>query len=59
MDTTEFKRRFLPCHKRFYHTAFRLTGNTQDAEDLVQEAYANYGTGETNWREWKTRKPMV
>ena len=39
MDAEEFKRRFLPLHIRLYRTAFRLMGNTMDAEDMVQEAY--------------------
>ena len=39
MDAREFKRRFLPCHQKLYRVAFRLMGNAQDAEDMVQEAY--------------------
>ncbi len=39
MDAEEFKRRFLPLHTQLYRTAFRLMGNTMDAEDMVQEAY--------------------
>lgn len=39
MDAAEFKQRFLPCHRKLYRIAFRLTDNVQDAEDMVQEAY--------------------
>lgn len=39
MNATEFKQQFLPCHPKLYRVAFRLMGNAQDAEDMVQEAY--------------------
>lgn len=39
MTAAEFKRRFMPLHYDFYQTAFRLTGNLQDAEDMVQDTY--------------------
>lgn len=39
MDAAEFKQQFLPHHRRLYRMAFRLMGNIQDAEDMVQEAY--------------------
>ena len=39
MNTEEFKQRFLPLHALMYRTAFRMTGNALDAEDMVQEAY--------------------
>lgn len=39
MDTAEFKQQFLPYHRKLYRVAFRLTGNPQEAEDMVQEAY--------------------
>lgn len=35
----EFKQQFLPYHRKLYRTAFRLTENPQEAEDMVQEAY--------------------
>ena len=49
MDANEFKRRFLPCHQKLYRVAFRLMGNAQDAEDMVQEAYL---------RLWKRREEL-
>ena len=39
MDANDFKRKFLPYHRKLYRAAFRLMGNAQDAEDMVQEAY--------------------
>lgn len=39
MDATKFKQQFLPCHQKLYRTAYRLMGNSRDAEDMVQEAY--------------------
>ena len=39
MDASEFKKMFLPLNKRMYWAAWQLTGNAQEAEDLVQEAY--------------------
>lgn len=39
MDANDFKRKFLPYHRKLYRSAFHLMGNAQDAEDMVQEAY--------------------
>ncbi|MDR0750144.1 MAG: RNA polymerase sigma factor [Tannerellaceae bacterium] len=39
MDAESFKRQFLPCHPRLYRIAYALTGNSQDAEDILQDAY--------------------
>ena len=39
MDAREFKQRFMPFHRRLYRVGYHLTGNTQDAEDLLQDTY--------------------
>ncbi|MDR1160762.1 MAG: RNA polymerase sigma factor [Tannerellaceae bacterium] len=39
MDAESFKRQFLPCHPRLYRIAYALTGNSMDAEDVLQDAY--------------------
>ncbi len=49
MGGDEFKRLFLPLHQRLYRIAFSLTGNREDAEDMVQEAYM---------RLWKRRDDL-
>jgi RNA polymerase sigma-70 factor (ECF subfamily) len=45
MDTSTFKQCFLPCSRRLYGVAFRLTRNVQEAEDFVQyrRLFSNYG----------------
>lgn len=50
MDASEFKSRFLPCHRRMFLTALRLTRNRQDAEDIVQDAFTKL---------WERRKEML
>ncbi len=49
MDANDFKRKFLPYHRRLYRAASQLMGNAQDAEDMVQEAYL---------RLWKRRDEL-
>ena len=49
MDVNDFKRKFLPFHLKLYRVAFRLLGNTQDAEDMVQETYLKL---------WKKREEL-
>ena len=49
MDANDFKRRFLPYHQKLYRVAFRLMGNAQDAEDMVQETYLKL---------WKRREEL-
>lgn len=39
MDAQEFKQRFMPHYKLLYRVAYHLTGNAQDAEDLLQDIY--------------------
>lgn len=39
MTASAFKMKFLPLSRRMYWTAWQFTGNTQEAEDLVQEAF--------------------
>ena len=50
MDTQEFKKRFMPYHRMLYRVAYRLTGNVQDAEDLLQDTYM---------RLWQKREQIV
>lgn len=39
METSEFKSSFMPFQPKMYRVAFSILRNTQDAEDIVQEAY--------------------
>jgi len=39
MDAREFKQRFMPHYKLLYRVAYHVTGNAQDAEDLLQDMY--------------------
>lgn len=39
MDAESFKKMYLPYHQKLYRVAYRLLGNSCDAEDMVQEAY--------------------
>jgi RNA polymerase sigma-70 factor (ECF subfamily) len=39
MDGRKFKQRFMPHYKLLYRVAYHLTGNAQDAEDLLQDMY--------------------
>ncbi|MDH6305973.1 RNA polymerase sigma-70 factor (ECF subfamily) [Parabacteroides sp. PF5-5] len=39
MDAESFKQLYLPLHPRLYRIAYALTGNSQDAEDILQDAY--------------------
>ena len=49
---TEFEQLFQRSQRRAYNLAFRLTGNTADAEDVTQDAYLrawdNFATYDSN-----------
>ena len=39
MKSSEFKLLVMPYSSRLYRMAFRLMGNREEAEDMVQEVY--------------------
>lgn len=44
MTAQEFKQLFLVHHRLLYRVAYRLEGNVQDAEDLLQDLYLKLWT---------------
>ncbi|MBR3619038.1 MAG: RNA polymerase sigma factor [Bacteroidaceae bacterium] len=51
MDAREFKQRFMPFHRRLYRVGYHLTGNAQDAEDLLQDTYLKLWQKRDNLKE--------
>lgn len=39
MTAAEFKNRVMPFHRQLFALAYRLMGQAEDAEDVLQEAY--------------------
>jgi len=39
MNTEQFKQIYYPFHEKLYRIAFRLLGDVENAEDVVQETY--------------------
>jgi RNA polymerase sigma-70 factor (ECF subfamily) len=39
MTAESFKQQFLPLHPKLYRMAYVLTGNSRDAEDILQDVY--------------------
>ena len=39
MDAEQFRKLFMPFHEKLYRIAFALLGNSNDAEDMLQDAY--------------------
>ncbi len=50
MNPTTFKSTFLPLGRRMYTVALRISGNPNDAEDIVQDTFA---------RLWEIRDRLV
>lgn len=48
MTAADFKRLFLPQAETMHKTAWHLTGNVQEAEDLVQEVFLTLWTKRDN-----------
>lgn len=44
MTGEEFKRRFLPLSRKLYGVALSLSGDMQEAEDIVQDVYTKLWT---------------
>lgn len=49
MDAKEFKNQYLPLYRALYEDGLQLTGNVQDAEDLLQDFYLHL---------WKKRNTL-
>ena len=39
MNASDFKKLFLPCTRRVFWAAYRMTGSREEADDIVQETY--------------------
>lgn len=59
MTATEFKKQLLPHYRRMYAVAMTMLHNSDDASDMVQEAFTKLWENEMNYKTLTTLKPIA
>lgn len=58
MSLQTFNDQVLPLRDKLYRFSLRIVGNTQDAEDVVQEVMVRVWKKKEDWKQWSNIEAM-
>ncbi len=58
MSLQTFNNQVLPLRDKLYRFSLRIVGNTQDAEDVVQEVMVRVWKKKQDWKQWSNIEAM-
>ena len=58
MSLQTFNETILPIRDKLYRFALRILGNTQEAEDVVQEVFIKVWKKRNEWHTWSNMEAM-